>query len=435
MMNRDDDATAFSAKSTFCMGRFLIDVPLGSKLSGGNYKYDFVKIESVKAMSHEDFEKEAVGYESQLRSLKNKKTQQSMLLQSVSPERNTKIFASWKVDVSTAQISINGFRWIDNHRYLLHDDVGGSKQEFGMSRMREALSRLRSRNDTDIPAEPGYCFAGGFVANTEWENEEASLDIDIAGHPDAFLSVWIYPLASHKHDKPLLERVGGAAQFLGNLATSIHVLRKGDRKLGTYEGQEYLASAPNSGGMRGHAFVWETQGDGTLDTPAIKIELTTGHQDSKGNPQKTTLTDKEAMKMWDDILNSFRLRPTGDAVKTSDIAPEPSPRLPLGELVATGRTCPQTGWWQVSEAGEIEGGARQYFRAGDTMPQVTTLGEPSLWEKLKGARPSYRTATVWKLVDYDTEVLRTQSIAQAAPDNASPDAHGRDDASKHHDKG
>ena len=69
------------------------------------------------------------------------------------------------------------------------------------------------------------------------------------------------------------------------------------------------------------------------------------------------------------------------------------------------------------------------------MPQVTALGEPSLWEKLKGARPSYRTATVWKLVDYDIEVSRTQSIALAARDNARPDAHGRDDASSHHDKG
>jgi hypothetical protein len=122
-------------------------------------------------------------------------------------------------------------------------------------------------------------------------------------------------------------------------------------------------------------------------------------------------------------------------VKTSDITPEPSPRLPLGELVATGRTCPQTGWWQASEAGEIEGGARQYFSVGDTMPQVTTLGEPSLWEKLKGARPSYRTATVWRLVDYDMAVSRTQSIVQAAPDDTRPDTHGRDDASSHHDKG
>jgi hypothetical protein len=33
------------------MGRFLIDVPAGSTLSGGNDKHDFIQIEPVKAMT------------------------------------------------------------------------------------------------------------------------------------------------------------------------------------------------------------------------------------------------------------------------------------------------------------------------------------------------------------------------------------------------
>jgi len=33
------------------MGRFLIDVPAGSTLSGGNHEYDFIRIEPVKAMT------------------------------------------------------------------------------------------------------------------------------------------------------------------------------------------------------------------------------------------------------------------------------------------------------------------------------------------------------------------------------------------------
>jgi hypothetical protein len=260
------------------MGRFLIDVPAGSTLSGGNYKYNFIRIEPVKVMTMEEFEAEADGFESKLGSAVNKQTKRSMLLQSGQSGEFTRIVASWKVDVSTAQISISGFRWIHGSRFLLEDDVGGSKQEFGVNRMRDALSRLRPRADTDIPTEPGFCFAGG-------------------------------PLASHKHDRPLLERMGGMTQFLGNLATSVRVLRKGERQVGPYPGQEHLATAPGSNGMRGHAFVWETQGGGTLDTPAIKIELTTGYHDGNGNQQTTSLTDKEAMKLWDDILDSFRLRP------------------------------------------------------------------------------------------------------------------------------
>jgi hypothetical protein len=401
MTNQNPNMPSVTTTATYCMGRFLIDVPAGSVQSGGNYKYDFINISPVKKIDFENFEKETESREQELKSSKNEKTKESMLLQSLQLGQDGKLLASWKADFSTAIISIDGYRWIDGNQFQFQLDVGNGRQESGIKRTRKALTQLRSRTDNDIPTEPGYCFAGGFIANPEWENEEAGVDFRISNHPDTIVSVWFYPLASYKHDKPLLERMGGMTQLLGNLATSVHVLRKGDRQVGPYKGQEHLASAPNSGGMRGHSFVWETQGEGTLETPAIKIELSTGHPDRKGNPQKTSLTDEQAMKLWDDILNSFHLRPTGDAVKTSDIAPEPQPRLSLGELVATGRTCPQTGWWQASEAGEIEGGARQYFRAGETMPQVTTLGESSLWQKLKGARPSYRMTTVWKLVDYD----------------------------------
>ncbi|WP_229507264.1 T6SS immunity protein Tli4 family protein [Pseudoduganella rivuli] len=397
--------------STFCVGRFLIEAPSGSKLSGGNYKYDFASIAPSKPMAFEEFEKEVAKHESKLNSARNNRTKQSMLLRSVQPDKNTRILASWEVEASTAQIKISGYRWIDSSQFLLEDIVDDDKRDLGIEGMRDTLLHLRPRADTEIPTDPGYCFAGGFIANPRWRNEEAGVDIDIAGHPDAFVSVWIYPLASHKKDRPLLERMGGIAQALGNLATSVHVLRKGDRQIGPYKGQEHLASAPNSGGMRGHAFVWETQGDGTLDTPAIKIELTTGHQDSNGNPQQTTLTDQQAIKLWDDILNSFRLRPTGP-VKTSALAPEPQPLLPLGELVATGRACPQTGWWQTVEAGEIAGGRRKRFTAGDQMPDVVLLGASSVWQKLKGERPSHRTATLWKLVDYD-EADTNPAVAKA----------------------
>jgi len=405
-------------------------MPAGSTLSGGNYKYDFIAIEPVKVANHEDFEKEVRGREASLKSANNNKTKQSMLLQSVQPEKDTTILSSWKADFSTVQINIDGYRWINGERFLFKDTVDDDKQEFGINRMREALSRLRTRVSGQIPSDPGYCFVSGFIANSRWRNEEAGVDIDIANHPDAFVSVWIYPLANHKHDKPLLERMGGLTQALGSLASSVHVLRKGNRQIGPYKGQEHLASAPNSGEMRGHAFVWETQGDGTLDTPAIKIELTTGHQDDKGNPQKTTLTDQQAIKLWDDILNSFRLRPTGDSVKTSGLSPEPTPSLPLGELVATGSLCPQTGWWQTSESGTIEGGRRKRFVAGEAMPDVVMLGESSVWQKLKGSRRSYRTATLWKLVGYD-EVNATPPLASANRPIDSPPAQAGNDDTTH----
>jgi hypothetical protein len=67
------------------------------------------------------------------------------------------------------------------------------------------------------------------------------------------------------------------------------------------------------------------------------------------------------------------------------------------------------------------------------MPHVVSLGEPSLWQKLKGDRPTYRTATMWKLVAYGDApghadvASHTPPIAQASPDNAATNSHNGND--------
>jgi hypothetical protein len=156
--------------------------------------------------------------------------------------------------------------------------------------------------------------------------------------------------------------------------------------------------------------------------PYAEIQMQTGVADNAAGATKASLTDEEAIAVWDKITSTIRVRPTGAAaVKSAET--DSGPRLPLGELAATGRTCPQTGWWQPSESGVMEGGPRQHIKAGERMPHVVSTGEPSIWQKLKGERPSYRTATVWKLVSYDDVptradvVAQTPTIAQASPDN------------------
>jgi Tle cognate immunity protein 4 C-terminal domain/Tle cognate immunity protein 4 N-terminal domain len=387
--------------TTYCLGRFLINMPAGSTLSGGTYKYDFGQIEKPVAVSLEQFKKELQAREEKLRSIKHDK-EPSLLRGVEQPTSNTRILAFFKEPYISSGIEIEGYKWIDGTRFFVKAQADDDRQPRAMIGMVNRLVPLRPRADTDIPQDPGYCFGGGFIANEKWENEEASIDVDIAGHPDAFVTVTILPLATRKKDKPLLDRMGGAVQQLGKFATGVQLLRKGERNIGPIKGgQEYLVTVPNSGGLRAHSFIWETQGEGTLQDPFISIELATGHQDDKGNPQQTRLTDEQAIKLWDKIVSSFRLRPvSAKPVKTSDAAP---PDNFLGELAATGRTCPRTGLWECTEtSAAIEGGNQQFLKAGDLMPHVVLQGEPTLWQKLKGETPTYRSATMWKLVGYES---------------------------------
>ena len=306
-----------SPTTTFCVGRFLIDVPKGSTLSGGNYIYDFTRIESPKPMEMNDF---LAGLAERERLLKAEKheSEPALLRLAERPDFHSRIHVYWESAFVTTVAEVDGYRWMNGTQFLFRTDAGmsapprgmSSRQDYAVAQMRNLLANLRTRQDDDIPTDPGYCFEGGFIANPEWENEEAGIDIDIAGHPDAFVSVWFYPLAMSKHDRPLLERMHSGLQTLGRLATAVRVLRKGDRQIGPYQGQEFLVTVPNSGGGRSHSFIWETEGQGTLDTPAIKIELTTGHHDQNSNAQQTTLNDAQALQLWDAVLTSFRLRPT-----------------------------------------------------------------------------------------------------------------------------
>jgi len=308
-MHDSSNSKTTNPVTTFCTGRFLIDLPAGSLSSGGNYRYDFAHIDRPKTMSKDDFERDILARQTLLQTTRHD-SGASMLVEAIRPDEQSAILVSWNHDASTSMMSMTGHRWIDGLAFSFAMKVDDDHKVEGLKAMHELLGRLHSRSDNNIPTDPGYCFEGGFIANPEWENEEAGIDIDIAGHPDAFVSVWFYPLAMSKHDRPLLERMHSGLQTLGRLATAVRVLRKGNRQIGPYQGQEFLVTVPNSGGGRSHSFIWETEGQGTLDTPAIKIELTTGHHDQNSNAQQATLNDTQALQLWDAVLTSFRLRPT-----------------------------------------------------------------------------------------------------------------------------
>jgi Tle cognate immunity protein 4 C-terminal domain/Tle cognate immunity protein 4 N-terminal domain len=401
--------------TTYCMGRFVIDLPAGSTISGGNYKYNFARIEKPRAASREEFDADVKALEDKRRATKHEKDPN--LIRTVNrPDNNSLVMAYWEKEYSKYGIEIEGHKWSGGSHFLFKDQVDPDKQDFGLQRITKTVSGLRARPDTEIPTEPGYCFGGGFIANAEWENEQAGIDFRIAGQPDVGVSIDILPVASRKRDKPLLDRMGGALSQLGSMASMVRVLRKGDREIASFKGQEYLVTGPNSGGLRGHSFTWETQGEGTLQEPSIRIEFVSSRQDDKGNPQQTKLTDEQALALWDRIVSSFRLRPVSSAPskKTSDAGP---PDAPLGAQAPTGRLCPQTGLWECDEAasGTVQGGGAQYIRAGERMPHVVIAAQPSMWERLRGQHPTQRIATMWTLVDYDEPAI------PAVPETAAPE--------------
>jgi hypothetical protein len=166
----------------------------------------------------------------------------------------------------------------------------------------------------------------------------------------------------------------------------IRVFRQGPRQLGDWPGYEALVRLPPAEGSgEAHSFQFESAGV-AKDTfkPAFDIKLDTGAGDKKARTTPPSLTDEEAVALWDKLLGTIRVRPTGDAAKRSEAAP---PNAPLGTELVTGRTCQQTGWWSCIDDGAVPEDKRRHLREGERMPRAAIAGKLTAWQKLKGEDP------------------------------------------------
>ena len=191
------------------------------------------------------------------------------------------------------------------------------------------------------------------------------------------------------------------AQGHGAAYARIVTFRRGPRQLGQWKGFEMLARKPAyNDDTEAHEFHFHSLG-AVHDPlqPQIDVRLDSGVKDNRTARAKRSLTDEEAVALWDKLIGTIRVRQTTDA---KPVAPPPS-KVPLGTLTGTGDLCTQQGWWQCVEGDSVEGGRRRHFNEGESMPATVLLGEPNLWQRLSGDRPRHTTATVWKLVEYDAE--------------------------------
>jgi hypothetical protein len=175
--------------------------------------------------------------------------------------------------------------------------------------------------------------------------------------------------------------------------------RRGPRQINDWlNGYEALSRTPEQPDMRSiHDFVMDFTGVvGDAYKPYADIRMQTGVADNLAGAVKPSLTDEEAVAVWDAITSTIRVRPT-NATPNAPTAP----RKPLGERVATGQPCPQSGWWQPSEPAAALALPRQRIKAGATMPMAVAAAQPTPGNEHKGEQPKHEIAAVWQLVAYE----------------------------------
>jgi hypothetical protein len=427
----------FEKTKTICFGRFMIDVPASATVAWGNTIVPLTVssypngADEVKALAKKFID--------ELKSQKAIYLNDVPLLISIDnvSQPEGQIVTGYEGFQAIGELKINGYFRLNNDgvainaRPLIEDKDGTIADIKSMAR------RLRQRAENEVPTEPGNCIENAFLPDSPDDEknhpgELIGIGFRLKEFPDAHFSIQTHPSNQHDPESTSLKRQwtrikeDPATPEEQKMLANIKYFRESRREIHDWKtGYEVLVRNPDEEGVHSyHDF--EVRFTGVPHDPFkpyVDVQFQTGVADNAAGATIPSLTDEEAIAIWDKITSTIRVRPTSAApVKSADAGPRP--HLPLGELAATGRTCPQTGWWEPSESHGRAGDQRQHIKAGEPMPHVVSLGEPSIWQKLKGERPSYRMATVWKLVGYDDAPARadvaaqTPTIAQISPTSA-----------------
>ncbi len=300
---------------------------------------------------------------------------------------------------------INSYVPIGNDLFVLFFS-NVMQEKYDVRDFNGVASNLRLRGEYEVPIEAGTCIHGGFLP-LALEYERITVGVRLKEFPDVHLSIEAHKNQDRLDESASLELMLKEGEDLakqqghGAAYARIKTFRRGVRRLGPWQGFEIVARKPAyNDDTDAHEFGFQSLGaahDPLL--PRLDVRLDTGVKNNKTARTKPSLTDEEAVALWDRLIGTIRVRPTDDG-KPRNTDPA---KVPLGKIVATGDMCTQQGWWQCVEGGNIEGGRRRYFAEGDSMPHAVLLGDPNLWQKITGERLRHSRETVWKLVDYDAE--------------------------------
>lgn len=326
---------------THCVGRFLIDLPASASLaSSQTVGYDGdVKIEALGKMPEDAFQARMTQIEAEYRAKKNRREKISYFFSTSKSSSHTQIFERLEDDESTPVYRlIEGYKWSSGRAFKLvvhatetsleKSDKAKQSRSVGMDveqrkkYMAELLERLRSRETSEIPTEPGLCFDEGFLARKANSGQELNDDeaykagVSFKAHPD--VSFVIQTDTNQASDSTLLDNKDiprMVAQKNGR------VLREGSVKLKgiaqaeeiLFEGETDDANPVNGKLLRGNYFVLEANSKlSSLLTPMFRLTLRTGESilvNYKNTTTGPTLSDAQAVALWDAVSRTLRPRP------------------------------------------------------------------------------------------------------------------------------
>jgi hypothetical protein len=326
---------------TRCVGRYLIDMPADSRIFGWLTIQD-VKI-GAKAMTLDEFNKAMQARSIELKNTKSyfgyRFLRDDNVIQGIPQSRYFISLGNTYTDPDSHQF-IEAYRWDNGYQIKMtieaydalhstyYKDDPSSRNDPDMNDLPEKFQRVVSlmrhahgRTDDEIPKSPGTCFQGGWIDGGQYDHENPSAQFVMPGHDDVDFSLET-DTNIHIYGYDTLSDVeGDLAIFLqGHPSTA---LRRGKVDLpGMIDPHEELRQGITGDNIPGYMFELEANAlDNPGNRPVTKlifcvgqsnagtIDPTNGKNTGTQPPEKASLTESEAVAVWDAISRTLRPRP------------------------------------------------------------------------------------------------------------------------------
>lgn len=345
-MDKLEVARLTDRMETHCIGRFLIDMPAQAQVELGQPRIDGFDIAAL-AETPQEFQKRLADRETQIRAkpdqLGGNKNLESESEVKTSNGLVGKIFVhSRTVTEGTAA------RGLELERYrnegvtleaLVHgagisiDLVADYYDPHQVERLSRLVAQLVPNPDNRIPTEPGFCFDRAYFRDplTADQGEQITMFGGLSKHPDV---AFILILAAGLKPDPqgLLDRSAASARRLSlGVRMRISKLRAAPREIAGLPGEELVRTVVEDNGARVYSFWWEVGGtEDNLHIPHFLFKMNTGKSDA--GPVPSSLSERTALRLWDRILASIRVRPTHQADRG------PAPPTPVAPRQHAGKS-------------------------------------------------------------------------------------------------
>ena len=327
---RSESLEFFDKTKTVCIGRFLIDVPETAKIIYGpaDVSLPIERYIGKGSEINEIVKSRLLEVEEERFLASNALRKSTSLLGNVidggMPYQKI-VFGVSKASGSFYRIQ--SYVQVGNDLFVQEGEAYGEKDDYILmiKTMNSIASKLRSRADGEISSGEGICIDGGFVNETSrLDYENLTLGIRLSEFPDVHFSL-ATSLKPKLVDSDALEpRLRQAEEFAKrsgkeNWYSRIKIYRRGERKIGKWDGFEVLAKKPQQLSEKdSHEFLFVSQGqpDNPL-LPVLKLSLNSGLKKNSRGAVLPSITDNQAILIWDKITSSIRERPVENIRKSA----------------------------------------------------------------------------------------------------------------------